>query len=334
MSKVINNSFVQDSNNKFFVNQNLSEKPVYVRASITIDKPIFSKEKIAGFRRSKNSTTNSTQNTFDFKNKAVAIELSEERSSTKTLGKLDTLNKLKKPNLKSSLIVDSSKLTINYNRSLNNSQPTNFSKKYVSNDRVDQPRNNNQKIPTGVIFVKNQHNNTVKKKWYNYSSKNNSFFFKNKKVYKKTQYYFANRQRFLQNNKNNFFCKLSIRRTVNNVFVTLTKFTGRIIKNFTTGSVGFKNSRKDSYYAAESVGHSVQKFCLKKKLLFCAIVLRSPLDNYIRGVIKNLTAKDNLKISTIFTCVRLAHNGTRLKKVRRVLQSFYIKTQNGDLGIV
>jgi len=115
--------------------------------------------------------------------------------------------------------------------------------------------------------------------------------------------------------------KISIKRTQSNVFATVSGLDGRVFKVFSTGNLGFKNTRKDTPYAAESVGKAAAKFVSrgKKSMRTAALVLQSPLDSRLKSVLQGIAFfRTFVRFISVTSTFSPAHNGCRPRKSRRV----------------
>lgn len=111
--------------------------------------------------------------------------------------------------------------------------------------------------------------------------------------------------------------KVYITATFNNTIVTVTDEKGNTLGWGTSGSVGFKGTRKSTPFAATSAADQVVK------KLIASYGLRS-VEVYIKGpgagrdaALRALKSA-GLSISMIADVTPMAHNGVRPKKKRRV----------------
>lgn len=117
---------------------------------------------------------------------------------------------------------------------------------------------------------------------------------------------------------------LVLKRTLNNVFFTAI-FDGKPVKTFSAGSIGFKNAKRDTPFAAEKVGEAMAKFVNKyrrsKKFTELTWYIRSPVDGHINSVVRGFALGSRLNETFTLTFINrpsLAHNGCRPPKARRI----------------
>lgn len=119
--------------------------------------------------------------------------------------------------------------------------------------------------------------------------------------------------------KKNVSLKVILKRSNSNVFVTVSGLKDRSFKVFSSGSLGFSNSKKDTPYAAEAVGKFAARYILLKKNNIVSIVLNSPLDGRLRAVLRGISSFSSLlRVVSVRSKFSPAHNGCRPKKTRRV----------------
>lgn len=104
--------------------------------------------------------------------------------------------------------------------------------------------------------------------------------------------------------------------TKNNTILTLTDLNGNTKFWSSAGSIGFKNSRKSTTYAAQAAAEQIATKALNSGIL--------SVDVYIKGLgygkessIRALY-KSNLVITRIIEKTTTPHNGCRAPKKRRV----------------
>ena len=113
--------------------------------------------------------------------------------------------------------------------------------------------------------------------------------------------------------------KLILKRTHSNVFISISGANNHIFKTFSTGLLGFKNTKKDTPYAAEALGKAVGRYILSTHNNQVAIIFKSPIDGRIRAVLRGLSSFGSLLyISGVYSKFSPAHNGCRPRKTRRV----------------
>jgi small subunit ribosomal protein S11 len=113
--------------------------------------------------------------------------------------------------------------------------------------------------------------------------------------------------------------KVTMRRTHSNVFVTIAGRKNRVFKVFSAGLLGFRNTKKDTPYAAEAVGKAAARYILGCHIRgTVAVIFLSPLDGRLRAVLRGLGFLGKLiKFSHVKSKFSPAHNGCRAKKTRR-----------------
>jgi len=111
-------------------------------------------------------------------------------------------------------------------------------------------------------------------------------------------------------------CKIYIKSTFNNTFVTLTNIKGGTLKYFSAGKLKFKGSKRSTSYAAESVILQIAKYCLNSKIKIIQLYLNGI------GSSRNLSIKLfkslKIKIKSINEITPIPFNGCRLPKKRRI----------------
>lgn len=109
---------------------------------------------------------------------------------------------------------------------------------------------------------------------------------------------------------------IHIKCTKNNTIITLTDLQGNTLYWVSCGSLGFKNSRKSTTYAAQAASEKIAFRTLK--LGFNSVYV------YVKGLgfgkessIRALY-KSGITLLKIKDCTSIAHNGCRASKQRRV----------------
>ena len=111
--------------------------------------------------------------------------------------------------------------------------------------------------------------------------------------------------------------KVFITSTFNNTIVTLTDEKGNTLGWGSSGSVGFKGTRKSTPFAATSaVDQVVKKVIMKNKLRSVEVFIKGPGSGRDAALRALKTA--GLKFSLIADVTPIPHNGVRPKKRRRV----------------
>ncbi|MDP3697252.1 MAG: 30S ribosomal protein S11 [Candidatus Taylorbacteria bacterium] len=102
----------------------------------------------------------------------------------------------------------------------------------------------------------------------------------------------------------------------NNTLVTITDLKGEVIAWSSSGSMGFKGTKKSTPYAANLVAKDCTEKAKKYNLTNIKIVVKGVgpgRESAMRGL-----AASGLNILSIMDATPIAHNGVRRKKPRRV----------------
>lgn len=113
---------------------------------------------------------------------------------------------------------------------------------------------------------------------------------------------------------------IHISSTKNNTIVTLTNLNGAVVFKASGGSVGFKNARKGTPYAAEVAAKTVCKEAVSMGVDTVMVFVRGigpGRESAIRGLTGDAETS-GLNIAIIRDRTRLPFNGQRPPKVRRV----------------
>ena len=107
-----------------------------------------------------------------------------------------------------------------------------------------------------------------------------------------------------------------IKATFNNTHITMTDKSGNVIIWATTGTSGFKGSRKSTAYAATIAAEKAGKEALDLGLIKVEVRIKGPgsgRESAIRAL-----AVAGLQVTSIMDVTPLPHNGCRPPKRRRV----------------
>ena len=107
-----------------------------------------------------------------------------------------------------------------------------------------------------------------------------------------------------------------IKATFNNTHITMTDKSGNVIIWATTGTSGFKGSRKSTAYAATIAAEKAGKEALDLGLIKVEVRVKGPgsgRESAIRAL-----AVAGLQVTSIMDVTPLPHNGCRPPKRRRV----------------
>lgn len=126
---------------------------------------------------------------------------------------------------------------------------------------------------------------------------------------------FLERQRKRINLKINFI--VFIKQTVNNLFVTVKNRRKKVLLVKSSGSVGFKGSKRGTFFAAIILAKEVARLLRLLSKRYVRIILLSRLTKNTKLTIKNLSYS-GLKILEIIERIPTPHNGLRGSKIRRL----------------
>jgi len=107
-----------------------------------------------------------------------------------------------------------------------------------------------------------------------------------------------------------------IRSTFNNTIVTITDVHGNALAWATSGSIGFKGSRKSTPFAAQMAAEKAAKDAMEHGLREVEVYVKGPGAGR-EAAIRQLQAA-GLEVTTIKDVTPIPHNGCRPPKRRRV----------------
>ena len=110
--------------------------------------------------------------------------------------------------------------------------------------------------------------------------------------------------------------QVHIQSTFNNTIVTVTDLQGNALGWMSTGSAGFKGSRKSTHYAAQLAAQQAAKLALDMGMREADVFLKGPGPGR-ESAIRSLQAA-GLRVRTITDITPIPHNGCRPPKKRRV----------------
>ncbi|MFH0768456.1 MAG: 30S ribosomal protein S11 [Chloroflexota bacterium] len=110
--------------------------------------------------------------------------------------------------------------------------------------------------------------------------------------------------------------KAYIQSTFNNTIVTLTDPQGNVIAWGSSGTAGFKGSRKGTPYAAQLAAHEVARKAMEHGLRQVEVYVKGPGSGR-EAAIRSLQSS-GLYITSITDVTPIPHNGCRPPKRRRV----------------
>ena len=102
----------------------------------------------------------------------------------------------------------------------------------------------------------------------------------------------------------------------NNIIISLTNLNGDVISWSSAGKMGFRGSKKNTPYAAQTAAEDVCKTALELGLRKVKVFVKGP-GNGRESAIRALSAA-GLQVTSISDVTPLPHNGCRPKKQRRV----------------
>ncbi len=115
--------------------------------------------------------------------------------------------------------------------------------------------------------------------------------------------------------KNTFeLVNVNIKTTFNNTIINISTLNGNVIYITSAGNLGFKGSKKKNSFSAQKVA---------EKIILKLIELNiQKINIYIKGLGNNrdiiLNSFSSFKILNIFDCTKIAYNGCRASKKRRI----------------
>jgi small subunit ribosomal protein S11 len=107
-----------------------------------------------------------------------------------------------------------------------------------------------------------------------------------------------------------------IQATFNNTIVTLTDPNGNVIAWSSSGTVGFKGSRKSTPYAAQMAANSAARKAMEHGLKQIEVIVKGPGSG--REAAIRALQSSGLYITSIRDVTPIPHNGCRPPKRRRV----------------
>lgn len=107
-----------------------------------------------------------------------------------------------------------------------------------------------------------------------------------------------------------------IQSTFNNTIVSITDVNGNIISWASSGTVGFKGTKKGTPFAAQMAAESAARRAMEHGLKRIDVLVKGPGSGR-ETAIRSLQAV-GLEVSMIKDCTPIPHNGCRPPKRRRV----------------
>lgn len=102
----------------------------------------------------------------------------------------------------------------------------------------------------------------------------------------------------------------------NNIIISLTNKNGQVISWSSAGKMGFKGSKKNTPYAAQTAAADAAKVALDAGMKRCDVFVKGPgsgRESAIRAI-----AQSGIEVAMIKDVTPLPHNGCRPPKKRRV----------------
>ncbi len=104
--------------------------------------------------------------------------------------------------------------------------------------------------------------------------------------------------------------------TFNNIIISLTNKTGQVISWSSAGKMGFRGSKKNTPYAAQTAAQDCAKVALDAGLKKVDVYVKGPGSGR-EGAIRSLS-QNGIEVVSINDVTPLPHNGCRPPKKRRV----------------
>mgnify|MGYP001469639761 FL=1 len=112
------------------------------------------------------------------------------------------------------------------------------------------------------------------------------------------------------------FGEAHINATFNNIIISLTNNKGEVIAWSSAGKMGFRGSKKNTPYAAQTAAEDVSKVALEAGLRKVKVFVKGP-GNGRESAIRTLH-NNGIEVTEIIDVTPLPHNGCRPPKRRRV----------------
>jgi len=110
--------------------------------------------------------------------------------------------------------------------------------------------------------------------------------------------------------------KVFIQATFNNVIVSMANSTGQVISWSSAGKMGFKGSKKNTPYAAQTAANECGKIAFDLGMRKCDVYVKGPGSG--REAAIRTIANLGIEVITIHDMTPIPHNGCRPPKRRRV----------------
>ena len=112
------------------------------------------------------------------------------------------------------------------------------------------------------------------------------------------------------------FGEAHINASFNNIIISLTNNKGEVIAWSSAGKMGFRGSKKDTPYAAQTAAEDASKVALEAGLRKVKVYVKGP-GNGRESAIRTLH-NNGIEVTEIVDVTPLPHNGCRPPKRRRV----------------
>lgn len=120
----------------------------------------------------------------------------------------------------------------------------------------------------------------------------------------------------MKNRQVSSICVVHILATFNNTIITVSEIDGSVILWSSSGSNGFKGSKKSTPHAAQVTSESIAKKIKKMGVKTISVRIRGPgngRESSIRGLMTS-----GINITSIKDITSVPHNGCRPPKKRRI----------------
>jgi len=110
--------------------------------------------------------------------------------------------------------------------------------------------------------------------------------------------------------------QVHIRASFNNIIISVTNSTGQVISWASAGKMGFKGSKKNTPYAAQTAAANCAQVAYDLGMRKAEVFVKGPgsgRESAIRTI-----QSSGIEVTTIFDVTPLPHNGCRPPKRRRV----------------
>lgn len=110
--------------------------------------------------------------------------------------------------------------------------------------------------------------------------------------------------------------EVHISATFNNIIISITNKTGQVISWSSAGKMGFRGSKKNTPYAAQTAAADCAKVALDAGMKKADVFVKGPGSGR-EGAIRSI-ANSGIEVTSIKDVTPLPHNGCRPPKKRRV----------------